>query len=151
MALATEDDPVQTAKDILDATSDSDYTGSKPPVIEKYATHDLNWKQNKQDDALYVQRPAEGDMAQSSTESYDETQIVQIEAWTSTDEDTAWTIIKDVRDHIWTTYGFDNGANTDWHRIQPVGGIDFRDGTAQGRNQKWITAIQVRLTDMREV
>lgn len=151
MALATEKDPVQTLLDILDATSDSDYTGSKPSDIEKLQAHDRNWKHNRSNEMLFVWRPTEGDMGQSSTESYNETQVVQVEAWSPTSEDKAWEVIRDVRDHIWDNYGYDNGSSTDWHRIQPVAGIDHRAETKQGRNQRWVAAIQVRLTQLREV
>lgn len=152
MPLATETDPRRTVLDILDATTDADYTASKPTHVERLEATERRIKVERGDDALYVWTPADGEQAQfSAGGSYTETQVVQIEAWTPTDEATAWERSRDVRDHIWSTYGFDNHASTNWHRIQPVGGTDYREEAAVGRASQHVCALQVRLTARRDV
>lgn len=152
MALATETDPVQTVIDLLDATTDSDFTGSKPAHVERYEEREARIKAQRSGDALYVFQPAETDVAQLAADysALDHSSVVHVEAWTLTGSAKAWELAEDVHDHVTTQYGVDNKSSTQWQVIRPTGFVDFRQGSkAARRADHFIEAVQLVLSGLR--
>jgi hypothetical protein len=116
MSVSDTTDAVETVKDILDDTTDADWTntGSKPPVIEYQweSTQNEKLQRAHRQDAVYVWSPAEGSLEQFAAryQSY-----------------------------------LDNQSSTKWRDIRPETENDIRQETNPERSDVYRIITLVRL------
>lgn len=157
MSVSDTTDAVATVKDILEDTTDSDWTaaGTKPSVIEYQSETDQNGKHQRAQrgtDALYLWSPAEGTVESYAAQynSYLDSQVVNVDPWTSKSRSHAANLSGDIRDII-NDYALDNKSSTEWNRIRPETENDLRHEASAERSPVYRIITLVRLVARREV
>lgn len=161
MALATETDPVETLRLILDPdeshTAAGDYSnlGAAPDHVERLNATDRETKKNRATNAganaLYLWSPDVGNFSQFDAEwDYEATKVVQVEAWAPIDDD-AKALAKDVVDILFASWVRDNKASTAWNQIAPLNEDDLRASSpAEPSNRVFEVDVQVGLGRLAE-
>jgi len=150
MSVSDTTDAVTTVKDILEDTTDSDWTntGSKPPVIEYQweSTQNEKLQRAHRQDAVYVWSPAEGSLEQFAAryQSYLDNQVVNVDPWTTEGHSRAASLSADIRD-ITNDYVLDNQSSTKWRDIRPETENDIRQETNPERSDVYRIITLVRL------
>lgn len=148
MTLQTERDPRETIRLILDdeqADSDYQHAGAKPARIEAVERSPMRLKLEQADDALYIWRPADGQLSQHGAEwDYIERRPVQIEAWvpTSRGADHAHALYRDVLSIV-LSYATDNKSATAWNGITPDTESDTRHEATPERADYYVASLLV--------
>lgn len=130
MTLATETDPVETIRLLLDdntANADWSNAGGKPSVIEKVEEKPFNIKLQRSPDAVYIWSPDAGEIRQHDAgyDAYQDVQFVAVATQTKTSAAQAHALARDVRE-LTLDKATDNFASTNWQYIRPQTEDDLR-------------------------
>lgn len=149
MSVTSSTDPVQTVLDVLQATSDSDWTGVKPTHIERVEDSPRKLKENRvEEDAVYVWSPAEGDFppASAGVDDYLDVQVVQCDAWAAPETSRgAGEIAGDIRSYVASNFWRDRKQQTVWNEIAPDSEDDRRASQRARGSDHEVVAVQLRL------
>lgn len=149
MTLANETDPVEAIRLILANSAAGDWSnaGVKPTHIEAVQASQMKIKTQRSDPAVYIWRPADGAFEQfgANYDHYNETQVVQCEAWDKQSSDQAHNFAEDIRS-ICFQYATDNFNKTAWGEITPESDTDNRhESRAARRADHFVETVQVGL------
>jgi len=126
---SSESNPVNAVVDLLEQTTDSDYTGTKPEVIEAVWQRTPQARLNESRDAVYVWQPTDGEIERVTADGDLLFRENSVEVWVYTLEDKARAV--QLREDIllfFADYIDDNKANTRFNDIQPANDMDNRPG-----------------------
>lgn len=151
MSLATETDPVETVRLILDdetVAGDWSNAGEKPGLIDRSEDHEPSRKLNRDtQDALYIWSPVDGDLQKfgAGGDNIDQTETIQVEVWTPVSATKANQYVADIIDIV-TDYTNDNATGTQWVDIWPT---TVSDNTAQSfQGSHYVITVLVELRAM---
>lgn len=149
MSLATETDPRETVKLMLDdEAADSDYSnaGSKPGKIEVVEQSPRNTKENRSGDAIYIWSPADEDIGKFEADGSEkqETVVIQAEAWSMTSATQAENLSEDIQSIV-GGYANDSKSNTQWVDVYPISGADHRNEKNPRSADHYIEVVQIQL------
>ena len=152
MSITTSTDPRQTILDLLDNTTDSDWTqaGSKPTILERQEEVSQSTKGNRRDDAVYCYQPTDETTSQFgySYDRYQNSADVTADVWTPTSQSQARALAEDIQTILFQ-YVNDNKSATDWHRIRPVSVTDLRHEKIADQGDHYRVQVEVRLRALR--
>lgn len=158
MALATETDPVETIRLILDPDEGNTPSGdwaTVPDHVEVLQATDRETKKNRAynqgSNAVYVWSPVEGEFPQwDAAWDYEDLEVVQCDCW-GTSASVASSLAGDIRSILFTDWVRDNNESTAWNEIAPINENDQRGSTPAGKGNKvFIVSVQIRLSRLVE-
>jgi hypothetical protein len=123
---STEDNPVDAVTDLLQQTTDTDYTGTKPKVVERIFERTPQARHNESRDAIYVWQPVDGELNRVSADGtlLHRIDSVEILIYVLEDEARAVQLQEDLI-QFFGEYIDDNKQNTQFNDVQPT---DLTDG-----------------------
>lgn len=154
MPLATETDPVDSLKDLLTGTVDSDWdlAGAKPTHIEATEESERRVKEERAEDAVYLQATIESDHTKLDPEGnqQDELAVVTAEFWTVTSAAQASALKRDCIELI-ANLANDSNTTTSWVDWRVQEAEDFTGQKDARGGDHYVKSLAVRLRDLRSV
>lgn len=156
MALASEEDPVETLIELLDTnTSDSDWSnaGSKPADIEKTQETERRIKEERSGDAIYIHSRLESDhnKIDPAGNEMDEVAVVTVECWSKTSDAQAENLKRDVLSLV-SDKANDSNNSTSWTDMWPDTSEDYRAQSEDARRaDHFVETVNTTLRDLRSI
>lgn len=158
MSVTTADDPVAVVLDIIDNTTDSDWTRQSKPNAERQEASEQRVKAQRSADYVYCYSPAEGTISQIGVDGddadhvdfYEESQTVRADFWilkdggTTNPESVAYDYVMDFRE-VLQTYWEDNRAKTNWRMVRVESQDDLRQESQPNTADHYRIVVLVRL------
>jgi len=124
---SSESNPVNAVTDLLQQTDDTDYTGTKPEVIEDVWERTPQARLNETRDAVYIWQPVDGEIERVTADGDLLFRENTVEVWVYVLEDKprAVQLREDILQFL-SDYIDDNKENTEFNDVQPVNDMDNR-------------------------
>lgn len=146
------ENPVDAITELLQATDDTDYTGTKPEVIERIFERTPQARHNESRDAIYVWQPLDGEIdrvtADGSLLFREDT--VEILIYVLENEARAVQLQEDLI-QFFADYIDDNKENTAFNHVQPTDLTDGRPENLPRDSGYHITGITLELNKRQSV
>ena len=144
MSVSSADDPVETIRDILDATDTTNWTNTKPNIL-RLDDSTPKGRENEQDDTIYIRSTATVDLDRFSADPVEQTEDASVDILVYTLDDTRG------KDHTRDILEFmrdfmnDNFEQTGWHDIQPTNVTDTRGSRIERQTNHFVFVVEVEL------
>ena len=141
---STEPNPVDAVTDILEQSTDSDYTGDKPGVIERVEERAPQERNSTTGAALYIWQPTDADLERVSADGDLLNRVSQVEIFIYVLEDQARAVkLQEDLIRFLGTFMDDNRDRTDLNSIEPNVLSDSRTANLPRNTRHHATGIEV--------
>lgn len=158
VSVTTADDPVAVVLDIIDDSTDSDWSRQSKPTAERQEASEQRVKAQRSSDYVYCYAPAQGTFEQIGVDGddpdhvdfYEESQLVRADFWILNDGDTAnpesvaYDYAMDFRE-VLQPYWEDNRAKTNWRAVRFETQEDLRQEAHPNKADHYRVVVLVRL------
>jgi len=143
---STEQNPVDAITDLLQQTDDTNYTGTKPEVVERIFERTPQARHNESRDAIYVWQPVDGEIDRVTADGtlLLREDTVEILIYVLEDEARAVQLQQDLI-QFFSDYIDDNKADTQFNHVQPTDLTDGRPENLPRDTGYHITGITLEL------
>lgn len=149
-ASSSSNDAVDTIIDLLDGSGTGDWQNANPSV-QAVSEVSQSGMENNPDPTLYVWSPVSTSYSEFDAEGSRlvEDRSVEIMVWTLNRVETGQ-YYNDLVDYL-SQYMRDNYSNTNWHKITPSEGNDYRSEKITQKTDHYVATLQVDLNNLRVV